>query len=162
MIKVGDTLPEASFFIMGEEGKEKLSGADLFAGRKIVLFGLPGAFTPTCHRNHLPGYLNSIDGLHALDVEEVAVVSVNDVHVMDAWAIASGAKGQITFLADGNADFTRACGLDVDLSIAGMGVRCQRFSMIVENGVVTHFNLEDTPGAIEKSGATRIIEQLQG
>ena len=162
MIKVGDRLPEAEFFVMGEEGKQTRAASDVFAGRKVVLFGLPGAFTPTCHRNHLPGYLNSIDGLHALGVAEVAVVAVNDVFVMDAWSQASNAKGKITFLADGNADFARATGLDIDLSAGGMGIRCKRFSMIVDDGVVTHFNLEDNPGVAEKSGASVIIEQLQG
>ena len=162
MIKVGDRLPDADFLVMGAEGKETRSVADIFGGRKVVLFGLPGAFTPTCHLNHLPGYINSIDGIHALGVDEVAVVSVNDVFVMDAWATASGGKGQIAFLADGSADFARACGLDIDLTAAGMGVRSTRFSMIVEDGVVTHFNLEDNPGVAEKSGAAQVIEQLQG
>lgn len=161
MIKVGDRLPDAEFFVMGEEGKETRSVADIFSGRKVVLFGLPGAFTPTCHRNHLPGFINSIDGIHALGVDEVAVVSVNDVFVMDAWAKASGGQGQIAFLADGSAIFARACGLDIDLTAGGMGIRCTRFSMIVEDGVVTQLNLEDNPGVAEKSGAVRIIEQLQ-
>ena len=161
MIKVGDRLPDATFFVMGTDGKETRSVDDIFSGRKVVLFGLPGAFTPTCHRNHLPGYLNSIDGIHALGVDEVAVVAVNDVFVMDAWSQASGAKGKIAFLADGNADFIRACGLDLDMSAGGMGTRSTRFSMIVEDGEVTHLNLEDNPGVAEKSGAVAIIEQLK-
>ena len=161
MIKVGDRLPEASFFVMGEEGKETRTVEDIFNGRKVVLFGLPGAFTPTCHKNHLPGYINTIDGIHALGVDEVAVVSVNDVHVMNAWALASGGKGKIAFLADGNADFAHACGLNIDLSAGGMGTRCVRFSMIVEDGFVKSLTLEDNVGEAEKTGAVAIIEQLK-
>ncbi|WP_321449070.1 peroxiredoxin [uncultured Cohaesibacter sp.] len=162
MIKVGDKLPEATFLVMGEDGKEQRTVSELCAGRKVVIFGVPGAFTPTCHLNHLPGYINSIDGLHALGVDEVAVVAANDVYVMDAWSKASGGKGQITFLADGNADFAKATGLDLDATAGGMGIRFQRFSMIVDNGTVTHFNLEENPGEVEKSGATGIIAQLKG
>lgn len=162
MIKVGDRLPDADFFVMGKEGKETRSVADIFNGRKVVLFGVPGAFTPTCHRNHLPGFINSIDGIRALGVDEVAVVAVNDVFVMDAWSTASGGKGQIAFLADGSAAFAKACGLDIDLTAGGMGVRNTRFSMIVDDGVVTHLNLEDNPGVAEKTGAAQVIEQLQG
>ncbi|SNY92058.1 Peroxiredoxin [Cohaesibacter sp. ES.047] len=162
MIKIGDKLPDATFMVMGKDGKIEKRLSDMTAGRKLVLFGVPGAFTPTCHHNHLPGYINSIDGLHALGVDEVAVVSVNDVYVMGAWAKASGGEGQVTFLADGNAEFVRACGLDMDMSAGGMGVRSSRFSMIVDDGVVTHLNLEDNPGVVEKSGATGIIEQLKG
>ena len=161
MIKIGDSLPDANFLVMRDEGKQTITTADIVKDRKIVLFGLPGAFTPTCHKNHLPGYLNSIDGIHALGVDEVAVVAVNDVFVMDAWAKATGGKGHILFLADGNAEFAKACGLEIDLSAGGMGTRCLRFSMIVEDGTVTHFNLEDNPGEAEKSGAAVIIEQLK-
>ncbi|WP_373236705.1 peroxiredoxin [Cohaesibacter celericrescens] len=161
MIKIGDKLPEVNFFVMGDDGKEVRTVSEIFSGRKVVLFGLPGAFTPTCHRNHLPGYINSIDGIHALGIDEVAVVAVNDVFVMDAWAKASGGKGHIAFLSDGNAEFARATGLDIDLSAGGMGVRCTRFSMIVDDGTITHFNLEDNPGVAEKSGAVAIIEQLK-
>ncbi|WP_316859378.1 peroxiredoxin [uncultured Cohaesibacter sp.] len=162
MIKVGDKLPDATFIVMGQDGKQEVTVKSLFEGRKVVLFGVPGAFTPTCHRNHLPGYINTIDGIKALGVDEVAVVAVNDVYVMDAWAQASGGKNQITFLADGNADFAKATGLDLDLGAGGMGIRYKRFSMIVENGTVTHFNLEENAGIVEKSGATIVIEQLQG
>ena len=161
MIKIGDKLPDATFIVMGKEGKEERTVKDIFTGRKVVLFGVPGAFTPTCHHNHLPGYINSIDGIKALGVDEVAVVAVNDVFVMNAWAKASGGKDQISFLADGNADFARACGLELDLSAGGMGIRNARFSMIVEDGTVTHFNLEENAGVAEKSGATAIIEQLK-
>ncbi len=161
MIKSGDRLPEFAFSIMGEERPEKRTTAEIFSGRKVVLFGLPGAFTPTCHHNHLPGYLDCIDGIHELGVDEVAVVSVNDVFVMDAWAELTRAKGHITFLADGSAVFTKACGLELDLTEAGLGLRCQRFSMVVENGVVTHMNLEEKAGSAELTGAAAIIEQLQ-
>lgn len=161
MIKVGDTLPAVDFFVRGEDDLQPRTSADLFSGKKVVLFGLPGAFTPTCHRNHLPGYIDCIDGIRALGVDEVAVVSVNDAWVMDAWEKASGAKGRIAFLADGNADFARATGLDVDLSVVGLGTRLQRFSMIVEDGVVKSLNLEEEHGSTEKTGAVAIIEQLK-
>ena len=162
MIKVGDKLPEATFLVMGGDGKEQRTISDLCAGRKVVIFGVPGAFTPTCHLNHLPGYINTIDGIRDLGVDEVAVVAANDVYVMDAWAKASGGQGQITFLADGNADFAKATGLDLDATGGGMGIRFQRFSMIVEDGTVTHLNLEENPGEVAISGAAGIIAQLKG
>lgn len=161
MIRIGDKLPDFAFTVMGEERPEKRTSEEIFAGRKVVLFGLPGAFTPTCHHNHLPGYLDCIDGIHALGVDEVAVVSVNDVFVMDAWAELTRAKGKIAFLADGSAEFTKACGLELDLTAAGMGLRCQRFSMVVEDGVVRHLTLEEKAGSAERTGAAAIIEQLQ-
>jgi glutaredoxin/glutathione-dependent peroxiredoxin len=162
MIKVGDRLPDATFFVMTDEGRKSMSTDVLCKGRKVVLFGVPGAFTPTCHHNHLPGYIDCIDGIRDLGVDEVACVAVNDVFVMDAWAKESRAKGIITFLSDGNADFARACGLDLDMSAGGMGIRNKRFSMIIEDGIVTHFNLEDNPGEVVISGAVAIIKQLQG
>ena len=162
MIKVGDKLPAGIFKTMGAEGPEERSVEQIFSGRKVILFGLPGAFTPTCHHNHLPGYVDSHDGLKELGVDEIAVVSVNDVFVMDAWDNISGSGGKVTFLADGNATYAKALGLDIDLSVADMGVRCQRFSMIVDDGVVSHFNLEEQKGVAEKTGAAVIIQQLKG
>nr|WP_321458213.1 peroxiredoxin [uncultured Cohaesibacter sp.] len=162
MIKVGDKLPESTFMVMGDNGKETRTVSELCAGRKVVIFGVPGAFTPTCHLNHLPGYINTIDGIHALGVDEVAVVAVNDVYVMDAWAKASGGKGQVTFLADGSAKFAKATGLELDATEGGMGIRFQRFSMIVEDGTVTQLNIEENPGEVDTSGAACIISQLKG
>lgn len=159
-ISVGDTLPFAQFFVKAGGEIDKLSTDDVFANRKIVLVGLTGAFTPTCHSDHLPGYLEHLDTIKSKGVDEVAVVSVNDPHVLEAWARASGGIGKILFLADGNADFTRAIGLDVDISVVGMGTRSQRYSMIVENGVVSKLNLEEVRGQAVLSGAAAIMEQL--
>nr|WP_306269742.1 peroxiredoxin [Pararhizobium sp. IMCC3301] len=159
-IAVGETIPFAHFFIKAGGNIERLSTDDIFANRKVVLFALPGAFTPTCHADHLPGYLDHLETIKAKGVDEVAVVSVNDPHVMEAWANSTGGKGKILFLSDGNADFTRAVGMDTDSSIVGMGVRSKRYSMIVENGVVTSFNLEEMRGQAIISGAAAIMEQL--
>jgi glutaredoxin/glutathione-dependent peroxiredoxin len=125
-----------------------------------VLFGVPGAFTPTCSNNHLPGYIENCDAILAKGVDQIAVVSVNDHHVMSAWARFSGGEGKILFLADGNGAFAKAIGLDADMSPAGMGTRVKRFSMIVDDGVVTTLNLEELPGKAINSGAARILEQL--
>ena len=141
-ISVGDKLPEATFKTMTADGAKDMTTADIFAGKKVVLFGVPGAFTPTCSNNHLPGYLENRDAILARGVDTIAVVAVNDVHVMGAWARFTGGEGKILYLADGNGDFVRAAGLDVDLTAAGMGMRSKRFSMIVDDGKVTALNVE--------------------
>ncbi|MCT4656859.1 MAG: peroxiredoxin [Cohaesibacter sp.] len=161
MIKIGDKIPHASFPVLTEDDIAHIGTDEIFSGKTIVLFGLPGAFTPTCHHNHLPGFVDTFDGLKALGVDDVAVTSVNDVFVMDYWAKKTGAKDKLLFLADGSAKFAKAMGLDTDLSHFDMGIRCQRFSLIAQNGIVTHFNLEEEAGMAEKSGAATIIEQLQ-
>ena len=158
-ISVGDKLPEAKFKTMTDDGAKELSVADVFAGKKVVLFGLPGAFTPTCSNNHLPGYLENRDAILARGVDTIAVVATNDVHVMGAWARFTGGEGKILYLADGNGDFVRAAGLEVDLAAAGMGHRSKRFSMIVDDGAVTALNVESQPG-VNNSGAAQILEQL--
>ncbi len=159
-IQSGDRLPEATFKTVTSDGAVNVSTGELFANKKVVLFGVPGAFTPTCSNNHLPGFLENADAIKARGVDTIAVVSVNDHHVMNAWAKASGNDERVVFLADGNADFAKAVGLDMDLSKGGLGTRYQRFSMIVDNGVVTALNVEDSPGKAEVSGAARILEQL--
>ena len=159
MISIGDTLPEASFKVMTDDGSRTLSTADVFAGRKVVLFGVPGAFTPGCSNNHLPGYLENHQAMLARGVDSIAVVSVNDQFVMSAWAKFSGGDGKIAFLADGNADFVKLLGLDADFSAGGMGVRSQRFSMLVEDGVVKALNVEPKPG-IDVSSAAKMLELL--
>ncbi len=159
-IKPGDTLPEASFRVMTPDGPTGRSTADIFKGRKVVLFAVPGAFTPTCHKNHLPGFLALHDEILAKGVDAIAVLSVNDVFVMDAWAKASNAVGKIDFLADGNAEFTRAIGMDKDLSVPGFGVRSQRYAMIVEDGVVKTLNVEESPGQADISSAANILKAL--
>lgn len=158
-IQPGERLPEATFRVITQDGMSTMSVADVFAGKKVVLFGVPGAFTPTCSANHLPGYLENADAILARGVDMIAVVAVNDPHVMSAWSKASNANGRVLFLADGNADFTRATGLELDLGAAGMGIRCKRFSMLVDDGVVSSLNIEDKPG-VSVSGAAHMLEQL--
>jgi peroxiredoxin len=158
-IAVGDHLPQVEFLSMTGDGAQKLSTDVIFAGRKIVLFAVPGAFTPTCSRNHLPGFLNSIDAIKAKGVDSVVCISVNDVHVVNAWAEYTGAKGKITMLADDNGKFTKAVGMNKFYPDSGMGERSRRYSMIVDNGVVRQINVEDKPG-VNVSGADTILEQL--
>lgn len=158
-ISVGDRLPDAKFRVMTPDGAVDRSTAELFSGRKVVLFAVPGAFTPTCDRNHLPGYVEHAAEIRAKGVDAIAVVSVNDVFVMDAWSKAKGADSGILFLADGSALFTRAIGLENDLVANGMGIRSKRYAMIVDDGVVTLLNVEDKPG-VNVSGATAILEAL--
>ncbi|HUG60301.1 MAG TPA: peroxiredoxin [Methylomirabilota bacterium] len=159
-IAIGDRLPAASFRVPAEDGWADLSTDDIFADKKVVLFGVPGAFTPTCSKNHLPGFLENADAIKAKGIDTIAVVSVNDHHVMKAWAAHSGAKGKILFLADGLAAFTRAIGLDIDQSDRGLGVRSRRFSAIVEDGVVKTLDVEETTGTAEASGAAALIAKL--
>ena len=159
-LSIGDTIPNATLKTRTEDGPTDISTSDIFEGKKVVLFAVPGAFTPTCSMNHLPGFIELNDDIRAKGVDTIAVVAVNDVFVMNAWSKANEAEGKILFLADGNADFTRAVGLDMDLSVAGLGIRSKRYSMIVENGVVTSLNVEDSPGQADKSTAGAILEQL--
>jgi peroxiredoxin len=159
-LSVGDKLPEATFKTMTADGAKALTTSEIFAGKKIVLFGVPGAFTPTCSNNHLPGYLENRDAILARGVDQIAVVSVNDVHVMGAWANFSGGEGKILYLADGSGDFAKASGLDIDLSGGGMGLRSKRFSMIVDDGKVTALTIEGSPGQAVESSAAKILEQL--
>jgi peroxiredoxin len=158
-ISVGDRLPDATFKTMTADGAKDLTTADIFAGRKVVLFGVPGAFTPTCSNNHLPGYLENHDAILARGVDTIAVVAVNDHHVMGAWARFTGGEGKILYLADGNGNFVRATGLEGDMTPSGMGHRSRRFSMIVDDGKVAALNVETKPG-VNESGAAQILEQL--
>lgn len=160
-ITAGDRLPDATFFVMTAEGPQRRSTDEIFKGKKIVLFAVPGAFTPTCSKNHLPGFINNADAIKAKGVDAIAVTSVNDAFVMDAWKNASGAEGKVDlFLADGNGDFARAAGLHVDDSDKGRGVRSRRYAMIVEDGVVTSLNIEEAAGKAEISGAENLLKQL--
>lgn len=160
-IKAGDRLPSATFYVMTAEGPQRKRSDEIFKGKKVVLFAVPGAFTPTCSNNHLPGFINNADVIKSKSVDAIAVTSVNDVFVMDAWKRTSGAEGKVDlFLADGNADFAKAVGLDVDDSEKGRGIRSRRYSMIVEDGVVTSLNIEEGPGKAEISGAGNLIKQL--
>ncbi|MDD7911294.1 MULTISPECIES: peroxiredoxin [Pseudovibrio] len=159
-ISIGDKLPDASFKTPGADGPQNLTTKQIFDGKTVVLFAVPGAFTPTCHMNHLPGFQNKAADLKAKGVDEIAVVSVNDVFVMDAWAKATGAGDDILFLADGSADFTKAIGLELDGSGFGMGLRSQRYAMVVKDGTVTALNVEDSPGEATTSGADAVLELL--
>jgi peroxiredoxin len=159
-IKIGDHLPNATLRLVGPDGAKPVTTQEFFAGRKIVLFGLPGAFTPTCHKNHLPGFLAEEAAFKAKGVDEIAVTAVNDHHVFAAWAKATGAEGHIAFLADGAADFAKAAGLDYDASPGGMGVRSRRYSALIENGVVKLLNIEEAPGKADLSGAAHLLAQM--
>jgi peroxiredoxin len=156
-IKVGDRLPDTTFRVMTPDGPADRSTSEIFGGRKVVLFGVPGAFTPTCHKNHLPGFIENAEAIKAKGADEIAVVSVNDVWVMKAWREATGAEGKITFLADGAAQFANAIGLVYD---GPMGRRLRRFSMIVDNGVVSWMAIEETPGKADLTSATELMARL--
>jgi glutaredoxin/glutathione-dependent peroxiredoxin len=158
-IKVGDHIPNASFTVMTPEGPKPKTTDDIFKGKKVVLFAVPGAFTPTCSKNHLPGFVTHGDAIKAKGVDTIAVTGVNDVFVMDAWKKASGAE-KIEFLADGSAAFAKAIGLSVDLGERGLGTRSQRYSMLVDDGVVKKLNVEEAPGKAEASGADNLLKQL--
>ena len=159
-IKVGDRLPNATFTVMTADGPKPASTDDIFKGKKVVLFAVPGAFTPTCHKNHLPGFLQNADAIKAKGVNTIAVTGVNDVFVMDAWKKATGADNKIEFLADGSGDFAKALGLTADLVARGLGIRSQRYSMLVDDGVVKKLNIEDSPGKADVSGADNLLKQL--
>lgn len=159
-IAAGDKLPQTTFRVMTADGPQPRTTEEIFKGRKVVLFAVPGAFTPTCQNNHLPGYLKNADAIKAKGVDAIAVTGVNDVFVMNAWCKANNAEGQIEFLADGNGDFAKALGLAMDGSGFGLGTRSQRYSMIVNDGVVESVNVEDAPGKADISGADALIKQL--
>lgn len=159
-ITAGDRVPEATFRVMTENGPAPKTSDEVFKGRKIVFFAVPGAFTPTCHKNHLPGFIDKFEAIKAKGVDAIAVTSVNDVFVMDAWAKATGGAGKIEFLADGNGDFANAAGLSRDGSGFGMGVRSQRYAMIVDDGVVQSIFVEDAPGKADVSSAENVLNNL--
>ncbi len=159
-IKVGDRLPATTFRVMTPDGPAPKTTDDIFKGKKVVLFAVPGAFTPTCHKNHMVGFVKNADAIKAKGIQEILVTGVNDVFVMDAWKKASGADGKIEFLADGSADFAKALDLTLDASANGLGVRSKRYSMVVDDGVVKSLNIEDKPGTAELSGADNLLKQL--
>ncbi len=158
-IKVGDKVPSATLMQMKGGAPQPVKTDDLFSGKKVVVFGLPGAFTPTCSAKHLPGYVEHADELKKKGVDQIACVSVNDAFVMGAWGDQQGAGDKVAMLADGNGDFTRALGLEMDATRFGMGKRSQRFSMVVDNGVVKEINVEE-PGAFSVSSADHVLKQL--
>ncbi len=159
MIKVGDKIPSATLMQMKDGGPKPVSTDQLFAGKKVALFALPGAFTPTCSAKHLPGFVKHSEALKAKGIDAIACVSVNDAFVMGACGEQQKAGDTVMMLADGNGDFTRALGLEMDATKFGMGKRSQRYSMVVDNGVVKQLNVE-APGAFEVSSADHMIALL--
>ncbi|MCY6381654.1 peroxiredoxin [Hoeflea prorocentri] len=159
-ISVGDKLPEIAIKEATSDGMNEVSTGDIFSGKKVVLFAVPGAFTGTCSTVHVPGYLQNRDALLAKGVDEIAVLSVNDGFVMDAWAKATGGEGKIRFLADWDGAFTKAVGQDIDLSAGTLGVRSKRYAMIVEDGTVSALYVEPSPGEVTTSGAEAILDNL--
>ncbi len=158
-IKVGDRVPNGSFTVMTSDGPKPMTTDELFKGKKVVLFAVPGAFTPTCSNNHLPGFVKNLAAIKAKGVNTVAVTGVNDVFVMNAWKKASNGDG-IEFLADGSAAWAKAVGITADLTERGLGVRSGRYSMVVDDGVVKSLNVEDTPGKADVSGADNLLKSL--
>ena len=159
MIKVGDKIPSATLMQMKDGGPKPVTTDQLFAGKKVALFALPGAFTPTCSAKHLPGFIQHSEALKGKGIDSIACVSVNDAFVMGAWGEHQKAGDKVMMLADGNGDFTRALGLELDATKFGMGKRSQRYSMVVDNGVVTQLNVEQ-PGAFEVSSADHMMALL--
>lgn len=159
MIQTGQQVPDATLYEMAEGGPSPVKVSDAVKGKKIAVFGLPGAFTPTCSAQHVPGYVKSHDELKAKGIDEVWCMSVNDAFVMGAWGKEQQAGSKVRMMADGSADWTKSMGLEFDLVSRGMGVRSQRFSMVLDNGKVTHFNLEE-PGKFDVSSAEKMLSQL--
>lgn len=159
-IKIGDTLPEATFRVMTSEGIVPKTTAQVFGGKKVALFAVPGAFTGTCHKMHMPSITMNADAMKAKGVDTIAVTAVNDAFVMAAWKRDTDQKDQVLFLADGNADFAKAIGLELDGSGHGLGLRSKRYSMLVDDGKVVKLNVEEQPGTVEKSGGDALLAQL--
>jgi peroxiredoxin len=159
-IKVGDTLPQGKFTTMGESGPKPVTTEDIFKGKTVVLFAVPGAFTPTCSEQHLPGFIAQANAIKAKGVATIACTAVNDVFVLSAWSKARQADGAVIMLADGNADFAKALGLEVDLSGFGLGTRSKRYAMIVANGVVKYLAVEDSPPEHNKASAEKLLAAL--
>jgi glutaredoxin/glutathione-dependent peroxiredoxin len=158
-IKVGDRLPEAKFRVMTSDGPAWKSTDDIFKGKKVALFAVPRAFTSTCHKMHVPSITQHADAIKAKGINTVALTSVNDVFVMDAWKKATGAD-KIDFLADGNGEFAKAIDLTFDGSGNGLGIRSRRYAMLVEDGVVKKLDIEEAPGKVEVSGGDALLKQL--
>ncbi len=159
-IKVGDKLPEATFKVLTDDGPADKTTSDVFSGKKVVVFAVPGAYTPTCNALHVPNFLGHLDALKEKGVDTVACVAVNDPFVLNEWAKSTAAQGKILFLSDGNGDFTKAIGLEFDATAAGLGIRSQRYAMLVDDGVVKVLNVEEVPKTVEASSAENILAAL--
>jgi len=158
-IKVGDTVPTVTLFHMGASGPAAVSSDELLKGKTVALFGVPGAFTPTCSAKHLPSFIANAEALKAKGVDAIVCTAVNDVFVMSAWGKDQGVGDKVMMVADGDAAFTKATGLELDLSGKGLGLRCQRFAMVVKDGVVAALEI-DPPGAYEKTSAESLLAGL--
>ena len=157
-IKVGDKLPEATFTTIGPDGNPKpITTAEAFGGKKVALFAVPGAFTPTCTKQHLPGFVANDVALKNKGLAAIYCTAVNDIFVLNAWGQQAGADGKVQMLADGSADFAKKIGLEIDLGARGMGFRSKRYSMVVDNGVVTVLNVDEAPPSHDKSSATNML-----
>ncbi len=158
-IKVGDKIPNVSLKHMDKDGMQTVTTDELFKGKKVVLFALPGAFTPTCSAKHLPGFVTQAESIKGKGIDTIACLSVNDAFVMDAWGKQQNAEGKVLMLADGNADFSKAVGLTMDGTGYGMGLRASRYAMVVDDGVVKALNIE-APGAFEVSSAEAVLKLI--
>jgi peroxiredoxin len=159
-IKVGDKLPNVTFRVMTAEGPKPKTTDDIFKGKKVALFAVPGAFTPTCSNLHMPSFINNAAAFKAKGVATIAVTGVNDAFVMEAWKKATGADGKVDFLADGNADFAKAIDMTLDASGNGLGIRSKRYSMLVDDGVVKKLNIEEAPGKCELTNGQTLLAQV--
>ena len=159
-IAKGDSLPDTTFRVFRNEGIEDLTTKDIFGGKKVVLFAVPGAFTPTCHLKHMPGFVENASTLKEKGIDTIACVAVNDPFVLDAWAKATGADGKVMLLSDGNGEFTEKIGMGFDGSAIGLGTRSKRCAMVVDDGVVTVLHTEESPAAAEVSTAEAILKEL--
>jgi peroxiredoxin len=159
-IKVGDKLPTTTFRVMTAEGPKPKTTDEIFKGKKVALFAVPGAFTPTCSNMHMPSFLNNVAAFKAKGVDTVAVTAVNDPFVMKAWAEKTGGDGKIDFLADGSADFAKGVDMVLDATAGGLGIRSKRYSMLVEDGVVKQLNIEEAPGKCDVSGGQALLGQI--
>jgi len=159
-INVGDKLPSVTLRQVTPEGPKEVTTDDFFRGKRIVLFAVPGAFTPACSQRHLPGFVDRAAEIRAKGIDEIACVSVNDAAVLGAWGRGQKVDGKVTMLADGSGDFAKALGLELDLSKGGLGIRSKRYSMLVDNGVVKALNVEQQPGQVEASSAEAMLKAL--
>ncbi|MHA1565458.1 MAG: peroxiredoxin, partial [Alphaproteobacteria bacterium] len=159
-IQVGDKVPEGSFKLRTDAGGGEVSTGDLFDGRRVVVVAVPGAFTPTCSTKHLPGYVNNVEAFQAKGIDCLACLSVNDAFVMEAWAKDQSTDGKVSMLADIDGAYTKALGMEMDLSAAGLGMRSKRYAMVVDNGTVTHLAVEERPGVLDVSSAESVLASL--
>ncbi len=159
-IKVGDKIPDGKFTVMGPDGPAARTTSEVFSGKKVALFAVPGAYTPTCNNQHMPGFVDRVAELKGKGIDTIACTAVNDIFVFDKWAKDAGADGKIDMLSDGSGEFAKSVGLDIDLSGFGMGVRSKRYAMLVDDGVVKVLNIDESPPAHDKSSAATLCSMV--